>query len=110
MAALGFGIGMVDSSMMPQLGYLVDIRHGNVYGNIFFFTLFCFVQLLYSLLSNKTGGNPILFGCLSLLLLFSSNLVTWFLVVFGDKVSKILQNSLFIFHFVFPVLSCKWKT
>merc|ERR1712037_1050511 len=25
MAALGFGIGMVDSSMMPQLGYLVDI-------------------------------------------------------------------------------------
>ena len=35
MAALGFGIGMVDSSMMPQLGYLVDIRHGNVYGNIF---------------------------------------------------------------------------
>ena len=36
MAALGFGIGMVDSSMMPQLGYLVDIRHGNVYGNIFY--------------------------------------------------------------------------
>jgi DHA1 family solute carrier family 18 vesicular amine transporter 1/2 len=35
MAALGFGIGMVDSSMMPQLGYLVDIRHGNVYGGVY---------------------------------------------------------------------------
>nr|CAI5866987.1 unnamed protein product [Callosobruchus analis] len=26
-AGLGFAIGMVDSSMMPELGYLVDIRH-----------------------------------------------------------------------------------
>lgn len=35
MAALGFGIGMVDSSMMPQLGYLVDIRHSSVYGGVY---------------------------------------------------------------------------
>jgi len=35
MAALGFGIGMVDSSMMPQLGYLVDIRHASVYGGVY---------------------------------------------------------------------------
>lgn len=35
MAALGFGIGMVDSSMMPQLGYLVDIRHAAVYGGVY---------------------------------------------------------------------------
>eukprot|EP00093_Oithona_nana_P013395 13395.XXX_540865_544646_1 [CDS] Oithona nana genome sequencing. len=35
MAGLGFGIGMVDSSMMPQLGYLVDIRHGSVYGGVY---------------------------------------------------------------------------
>jgi DHA1 family solute carrier family 18 vesicular amine transporter 1/2 len=35
MAALGFGIGMVDSSMMPQLGYLVDIRHSAVYGGVY---------------------------------------------------------------------------
>jgi hypothetical protein len=35
MAMLGFGIGMVDSSMMPQLGYLVDIRHGSVYGGVY---------------------------------------------------------------------------
>merc|ERR1711981_1373392 len=35
MAVLGFGIGMVDSSMMPQLGYLVDIRHSAVYGGVY---------------------------------------------------------------------------
>lgn len=26
---------MVDSSMMPQLGYLVDIRHSAVYGSVY---------------------------------------------------------------------------
>ncbi|CAM6053405.1 unnamed protein product [Sphagnum tenellum] len=35
MAALGFGIGMVDSSMMPELGFLVDIRHSSVYGGVY---------------------------------------------------------------------------
>ena len=35
MAGLGFGIGMVDSSMMPQLGFLVDIRHSAVYGGVY---------------------------------------------------------------------------
>ena len=34
-AGLGFAIGMVDSSMMPQLGYLVDIRHSSVYGSVY---------------------------------------------------------------------------
>ncbi|KAK4018073.1 synaptic vesicular amine transporter [Daphnia magna] len=34
-AGLGFAIGMVDSSMMPQLGYLVDIRHAAVYGSVY---------------------------------------------------------------------------
>ena len=33
-----------------------------------------------------------------------------FLVVFGDEVTKILRYSLFIFHFVLPVLPCKRKT
>ena len=62
MAALGFGIGMVDSSMMPQLGYLVDIRHGNVYGNIFS-SLYSVLYNFYTLhsIQNKTGGNLILF-------------------------------------------------
>lgn len=27
--------GMVDSSMMPTLGYLVDIRHTSVYGSVY---------------------------------------------------------------------------
>lgn len=35
MAGLGFAIGMVDSSMMPELGYLVDIRHSAVYGSVY---------------------------------------------------------------------------
>ncbi|GAB6027836.1 hypothetical protein CHUAL_002062 [Chamberlinius hualienensis] len=34
-AGLGFAIGMVDSSMMPQLGFLVDIRHSAVYGSVY---------------------------------------------------------------------------
>ncbi|CAF4678489.1 unnamed protein product [Rotaria socialis] len=32
---LGFAIGMVDSSMMPSMGYLVDIRHSSVYGSVY---------------------------------------------------------------------------
>ncbi|BET01851.1 Solute carrier family 18 (Vesicular [Nesidiocoris tenuis] len=34
-AGLGFAIGMVDSSMMPHLAYLVDIRHSAVYGSVY---------------------------------------------------------------------------
>ena len=33
--ALGFAIGMVDATMMPQMGYLVDIRHSSVYGSVY---------------------------------------------------------------------------
>ncbi|KAM6369837.1 chromaffin granule amine transporter [Pluvialis apricaria] len=32
---LGFAIGMVDSSMMPIMGYLVDLRYTSVYGNVY---------------------------------------------------------------------------
>lgn len=35
MGVIGFAIGMVDSSMMPMLGYLVDIRHTSVYGSVY---------------------------------------------------------------------------
>ena len=42
---------------------------------------------------------------------FHPILVTWFLVVFCDEVTKILRtSSLFIFHFVLPVLPFKRKT
>lgn len=32
---LGFAIGMVDSSMMPTMGHLVDLRHSSVYGSVY---------------------------------------------------------------------------
>ncbi|XP_071655548.1 chromaffin granule amine transporter isoform X3 [Patagioenas fasciata] len=32
---LGFAIGMVDSSMMPTMGHLVDLRHSSIYGNVY---------------------------------------------------------------------------
>merc|ERR1719305_1661081 len=35
MGGLGFAIGMVDSSMMPELGNLVDLRHSSVYGGVY---------------------------------------------------------------------------
>ena len=41
---------------------------------------------------------------------FHPILVTSFLVVFGDKVTKILHNSWFIFYFVLSNLAWKQKT
>ena len=35
MIALGFAIGMVDCTMIPELANLVDIRHAAVYGGIY---------------------------------------------------------------------------
>ncbi|NWS28168.1 VMAT1 protein, partial [Polioptila caerulea] len=34
-AGLGFAIGMVDSSMMPIMAYLVDLRHTPAYGTVY---------------------------------------------------------------------------
>uniref|UniRef100_A0A803WE95 Solute carrier family 18 member A1 n=1 Tax=Ficedula albicollis TaxID=59894 RepID=A0A803WE95_FICAL len=34
-AGLGFAIGMVDSSMMPIMGHLVDLRHTSAYGTVY---------------------------------------------------------------------------
>ncbi|XP_056364772.1 chromaffin granule amine transporter [Oenanthe melanoleuca] len=34
-AGLGFAIGMVDSSMMPTMAYLVDLRHASAYGAVY---------------------------------------------------------------------------
>ena len=41
---------------------------------------------------------------------FHPILLTWFLVVCDDEVTKILRNNLFIFYFVLPILPCKQKT
>lgn len=35
MESIVFTLGMVDSSMMPHMGYLVDLRHVSVYGNVY---------------------------------------------------------------------------
>uniref|UniRef100_A0A673SW18 Solute carrier family 18 member A1 n=1 Tax=Suricata suricatta TaxID=37032 RepID=A0A673SW18_SURSU len=34
-AGIGFSIGMVDSSIMPIMGHLVDLRHTSVYGSVY---------------------------------------------------------------------------
>jgi DHA1 family solute carrier family 18 vesicular amine transporter 1/2 len=34
-SGLGFAIGMVDSSMMPTMAHLVDLRHASVYGSVY---------------------------------------------------------------------------
>ncbi|XP_062615074.1 synaptic vesicular amine transporter-like [Saccostrea cucullata] len=39
---LGFALGMVDSSMMPHMGYLVDLRHVSVYGSVYAIADFTF--------------------------------------------------------------------
>ena len=44
MAGLGIAIGMVDSSMMPELATIVDKRHNSVYGGVYAIgdVAFCF--------------------------------------------------------------------
>ncbi|XP_054854252.1 chromaffin granule amine transporter [Eublepharis macularius] len=34
-SGVGIALGMVDSSMMPIMGYLVDLRHTSVYGSVY---------------------------------------------------------------------------
>jgi len=67
-AGLGFAIGMVDSSMMPELGYLVDIRHSAVYGSVYaigdvaFCIGFTIGPALSGTLVNTIGFEWMLFG------------------------------------------------
>ncbi|XP_067205188.1 synaptic vesicular amine transporter isoform X2 [Linepithema humile] len=67
-AGLGFAIGMVDSSMMPELGYLVDIRHSAVYGSVYaigdvaFCLGFAIGPALSGTLVNSIGFEWMLFG------------------------------------------------
>ncbi|XP_070540065.1 synaptic vesicular amine transporter-like isoform X1 [Ptychodera flava] len=60
---LGFAIGMVDSSMMPTMGFLVDLRHVSVYGSVYAIAdvAFCIGFALGPALSGeivKTIGFP----------------------------------------------------
>ena len=43
-------------------------------------------------------------------LLYELFIPFWFSVVFCDEVTKILRYSLFVFHFILPILPCKRKT
>lgn len=67
-AGLGFAIGMVDSSMMPELGFLVDIRHSAVYGSVYaigdvaFCLGFAIGPALSGTLVNTIGFEWMLFG------------------------------------------------
>ena len=66
----------------------------------------CLVTRVHSIFDFQVGHSNLVEGDLCCKVV----LVTWFLVVFGDEVTKILGNSLFIFRFVLPVLACKQKT
>merc|ERR1719187_617098 len=69
MAGLGFAIGMVDSSMMPELGNLVDIRHSAVYGGVYaigdvaFCVGFAIGPALSGSLVKSFGFGNMLIGC-----------------------------------------------
>ncbi|VVC45231.1 Multidrug resistance protein,Major facilitator superfamily domain,Major facilitator superfamily [Cinara cedri] len=76
-AGLGFAIGMVDSSMMPELGYLVDIRHTAVYGSVYAIgdVAFCLGYTIGPALSgtlvNTIGFEWMLFGTAMLNFLYA---------------------------------------
>uniref|UniRef100_A0A8D0A6G1 Solute carrier family 18 member 2 n=1 Tax=Sander lucioperca TaxID=283035 RepID=A0A8D0A6G1_SANLU len=56
---VGFAIGMVDSSMMPIMGYLVDLRHVSVYGSVYAITdvAFCMGLAFGSSIGGAIAGS-----------------------------------------------------
>ncbi|XP_037918023.1 synaptic vesicular amine transporter isoform X2 [Hermetia illucens] len=76
-AGLGFAIGMVDSCMMPELGYLVDIRHTCVYGSVYalgdvaFCLGFAVGPALSGTLVNSIGFEWMLVGIAALSFLYA---------------------------------------
>ncbi|XP_066259227.1 synaptic vesicular amine transporter [Euwallacea similis] len=81
-AGLGFAIGMVDSSMMPELGYLVDIRHSAVYGSVYaigdvaFCLGFAIGPALSGTLIKNIGFEWMLFGIAMLDFLYAPLLIS----------------------------------
>ncbi|KAI6239346.1 Cat-1 [Aphelenchoides fujianensis] len=60
---MGFSIGMIDASMFPMMGYIVDLRHVGVYGSIYAIAdaAFCFAFALGPFFSGplvRTVGFP----------------------------------------------------
>lgn len=89
MAGLGFAIGMVDSSMMPELGNLVDLRHGSVYGGVYaigdvaFCLGFAVGPALSGTLVKDLGFGKMLVGCGFICFLYCP-----FLLLLRDPPSK----------------------
>uniref|UniRef100_A0A7E4VGT4 MFS domain-containing protein n=1 Tax=Panagrellus redivivus TaxID=6233 RepID=A0A7E4VGT4_PANRE len=60
---MGFSIGMIDASMFPMMGFIVDVRHVGVYGSIYAIAdaAFCFAFALGPFFSGplvRTMGFP----------------------------------------------------
>ncbi|XP_060524891.1 synaptic vesicular amine transporter isoform X2 [Cylas formicarius] len=81
-AGLGFAIGMVDSSIMPELGFLVDIRHSAVYGSVYaigdvaFCLGFAIGPALSGTLIKTIGFEWMLFGIAMLDFLYAPLLIS----------------------------------
>ncbi|KRX21094.1 Synaptic vesicular amine transporter [Trichinella nelsoni] len=56
---MGFAIGMIDASMFPQMGYIVDIRYNGTYGGAYAIAdaAFCFAFALGPILSGPLVRN-----------------------------------------------------
>jgi len=94
MAGLGFAIGMVDSSMMPELGNLVDIRHSSVYGGVYaigdiaFCVGFAVGPALSGSLVKSFGFGNMLIGCGCVCFLYCP-----FLLLLRDPPKKTQQEK-----------------
>lgn len=67
MACLGFAIGMVDSTMFPIMGHLVDLRHTAIYGSVYaiadvgFCVGFSLGPIIAGLIVKALGFAPMLY-------------------------------------------------
>lgn len=61
-ALLAVTTGMVDSSMMPIMGHLVDLRHAPVYGSVYAIDVAFCMGFAIGMLAERQGtpgpGNP----------------------------------------------------
>jgi len=102
MGGLGFAIGMVDSSMMPELGNLVDLRHSSVYGGVYaigdvaFCVGFAIGPALSGTLVKEYGFQKMLVGVAVICLLYCP-----LLLMLKDPPSKTDQEKAEQERFVF---------
>lgn len=102
MGGLGFAIGMVDSSMMPELGNLVDLRHSSVYGGVYaigdvaFCVGFAIGPALSGTLVKEYGFQKMLVGVAVICLLYCP-----LLLMLKDPPSKTEQEKAEQERFVF---------